>query len=326
MDGFLTIISFVWRYKFHLFVPLLFIPALFVSFSINKPEVFEATTTLFVENAEKTPVLQNLSDKNRMQILERTLKLSEVLEPAVAKVSAAKSKDNLYMTELRQDIAIDAIDQNILQLTLKTEDKTDALELLGAITQSFMTEVLAPERMRTDQTLSFLADKLKTRKTLLLVAEQELKKLNETFGDKEQDLEQLKALAAKEFEVQHLKSQYDIAQKEYQNYLSKEQDRQIKTVIRFVEEPTLLENMPRLLVHANFLGLGLVCSFALSFIFIMFAKLFDSSLRSDKQIKKFFNIELLGRMPKLGDMSIEGGRIQASVKPIFTQENVKESS
>lgn len=323
MDGFLTIISFVWRYKFHLFVPLLFIPALFVSFSVNKAEVFEATTTLYVENAEKTPLLQNLQDTKRMQILERTLKLPNVLESAVKQVSAAKAKDPIFMAELKNKIRVESIDKHILQMNLKLTEKQDLLEILGAVTQSFITEVLTPERMRTNQTLNFLAEKLKSRKMRLIIADKELAKLQETFGDNESDLKQLKELAAKEFETQHLRTQYNIAKEEYDEYLKKEQSRQIKTIIRFVEEPTFIETTPRWLIHLNHLGLGLVASFLMSIILILLSKIMDNSLRTDKQIKKFFNTPILGRMPKLGDMSIEKGRIQASVKPIFTQEEAE---
>lgn len=323
MDGFLTLISFAWRYKFHLFVPLLFIPALFVSFSVNKAEVFEATTTLYVEHAEKTPLLQNLQDPKRMQILERTLHLPQVLESAVKQVSAAKAKDPMFMGELKKQIRLESIDKHILQMNLRLTEKQDLLELLGAVTQSFITEVLTPERMHTNQTLNFLAEKLKSRKLRLIVADQELSKIQEVFGDKGSDLKQLKELAAKEFETQHLRTQYNIAKEEYDAYLKEEQSRQIKTVIRFVEEPTFIETMPRWLVHVNYLSLGLMVSLVMSLILITLSKLLDSSLRTDKQIKKFFDMPVLGRMPKLGDMSIEKGRIQASVKPIFTQEEAE---
>ena len=59
---------------------------------------------------------------------------------------------------------------------------------------------------------------------------------------------------------------------------------------------------------------GLILAIVFTAVMIILDILFDSSLRQDDEIRKELGLRILGRMPNLGDVHFDEGRISTMPK------------
>lgn len=140
----------LWRHRTAWLAPLVLIPAAVLVYVAALPMQWQASTTLQVDTQNaRAPLLQN-PQANLPQ-------LKDILtRPTVLADAAQQSGRSLPAAA----IGLTASTPQILTLTTRAEAPTGLETFTGALADTFIQELLAPERLRLEQRLAQLSDDL----------------------------------------------------------------------------------------------------------------------------------------------------------------------
>ncbi len=312
----------VWRHRFAMLMPVIFIPVLFLLWSMGRTPVFEATTTLHLNSdMVQSPLLKNVDDPDHMAILTRTLKSEHVLEDVLHESgmllngSDDKSKQRL-IGAIQNRLDLKVLENELIRINYQRTDKGNITQFLETLAFIFVSELLAPERFRTEQQLITLEEQIKRYGEQEKTLRAQLEKLEQmpVPEDAEAEKTKMRELVSLEFEIERLQAQKAMAQEEYDELLSQAKNlvssydpNSPNRVLWFVEPPVVITPDMGTLQHvqAAFKGLGL--GFLLGLFLVWLAVKTDKSLKNDEQVINVLGVKVIGHLPSFGPLHLEKG-------------------
>lgn len=319
MNALLGLFTLIWRRRYLVIVSLIAFPMLALLYSHNRPAAYQAVQTLAINaEASQSPLLKNVQVPDFVSILERRLKSPDLAESALREIGllfdgTTAPEKTARIQELSSNLRLIPAGENVLEIHYRSADATNLLRTLETVSFLFIDDMLAPERFAIDDELSQLAEQVKFLSNKQELTERQLKParnaLEESSAEKRD--EALRRVTALEFEAQSLRLQRGLAEEKYQAALKRSQERLSQPVIRPLGNPVLVNKDASVRQHSYFLCLGLLLALAFTTLVLVLQKLFDRSLRADAEIRAALGLKILGRMPNLGDIQVEDGRIAA---------------
>jgi len=322
MNPMLLLATALWRRRATLVLSFIAFPALVLMYGLNKPPMFEAVQTLSLtpEKAQSN-LLQNINNAEYQKILNRQLKSDTLLKAALRDVGtllpgATQLDEATQITQLRRNLTLEAAGADVIEVTLKAEDRSSILRLLEAVVLNFIDDIMAPERFAKEELANSLANQVRELAEQKTATEKDIKTLQadlrRTKEDAQEPLE--RRLAGLEFQSQTLTMQISLAQNEYEKALSATQQTLFHPIIKAEGNPVIVTPTPRLSQQLYYFLVGLILAALFTTVMIVLDILFDRSLRSDDEIRKELGLRILGRMPNLGDIHFDEGRISTMPK------------
>lgn len=312
--GFFTLL---WRRRYLVVVSLIAFPTLAVLYSHNRPAYYHAVQTLAVNaEASQSPLLKNVQIPDFVTILERRLKSPELAGSALREIGllfdgTVDAEKNERIQELTNHLSLVPAGKNVLEIHYRSADATNLLRTLETVSFLFIDDMLAPERFAIDDELGQLAEQVQFLSGKLETTNQQLKParamLEEAPAEKRD--EALRRVTALEFESQSLRLQRELAEEKYQAALKRGQERLSQPIIRPLGNPVLVNKNASTRQHSRYICFGLLLALAFIALVLILQKLLDRSLRTDAEIRIALGLKILGRMPNLGDIQVENGRI-----------------
>ena len=307
----------IWHQKSIILLLLIAFPALFAMYGVNQQPSFTAVQTLSLnpENAQSN-LLQDVNNPEFIRILNRQLNNETLLTSALNDVGillkgAEHEQAQQLIQDLQKRLGLTAAGNNVIEITLTHPERAQILRLLEAIVLNFIDDIMAPERFAKDELTNSLANQVQTinqrrEETLEQIknAQQELAK-----ADKSAALAVERKIAALEFQAQTLRMQKALAENEYQKALQTAQQNLFHPVIKPESSPVIIStygNAERGMLYGGF---GFIVALLLATLVVIISTAIDTSLRQDENIRKELGLRILGRMPHLGDVTFENGRI-----------------
>lgn len=315
MSKTLNALTTLWRHRYTIVLPLVCFPAVALVHSLSSPPLYRANATLHIVKDEiQSPLLQNISNPDHVDLLRRTLRQPSVVRDALKSVGllldgATAREENDRISEVTRNLRLATIGDDLIQISYASQDSRNITALLENIGYNFMDEVLAPERFRSEEEHSRLSNQVRYIKTRLTLAQNRLEDAKKKVVADPENLDLVKSLTAAEFDVQTLQAQHDIAKKNFDAVLGETQTRNIKPALRFIDPPALIDPNPAMAQHLAHVFNALVLALFISIFLIILRTRLDTSLRSDEEIRKELGLKIIGRMPNLGDMKIDQGRV-----------------
>lgn len=322
MNPMLLLATALWKRRATLVLSLIAFPALVLMYGLNKPPMFEAVQTLSLtpEKAQSN-LLQDISNTEYQKILNRQLKSDTLLKAALRDIGtllpgASPLDEATHIAQLRRNLALEAAGPNVIEVTLSAEDRNSILRLLEAVVLNFIDDIMAPERFAKEELANSLANQVRELTEQKAITEKEIAALQADLRrtkDNETDAAE-RRLAGLEFQSQTLTMQITLAQNEYEKALSATQQTLFHPIIKAEGNPVIVTPAPRLSQQLYFLLVGLILATLFTTVMIVLDVLFDRSLRHDDEIRKELGLRILGRMPNLGDIHFDEGRISTMPK------------
>ena len=322
MNRMLILATALWKRRATLVLSLIAFPALVLMYGLNKPPVYEAVQTLSLtpEKAQSN-LLQDISNSEYQKILERQLKNETLLKAALRDVGtllsgADQMDEQKQVADLRRSLDLEAAGPNVIEVTLTHEDRSSILRLLEAVVINFIDDIMAPERFAKEELANSLGNQIRelsAQRTETDAKVDGLKgDLRRAKAGEQEAIE--RRIAALEFQSQTLEMQIRLAKNEYEKALTATQQTMFHPIIKAEGSPVLVTPAPRLSQQLYFLLVGLILAIVFTAVMIILDILFDSSLRQDDEIRKELGLRILGRMPNLGDVHFDEGRISTMPK------------
>ena len=310
----------IWQRRGTILLSIVALPALFAMYGLNQQPAFTAVQTLSLtpENAQSN-LLKNVDNPDFARILERQLKNETLLKTALEDVGillqgADAEKTRRALNNLQNQLDLTAAGNDVIEITLQHPNRAEILRLLEAIVMNFIDDIMAPERFAKDELTNSLASQVQTIKLRREETKQQLQDVRKELAQvskpaQEETLE--RRVAALEFRIQTLNMQQTLAENEYQKALKTAQENLFQPVIKPESSPVIISTYggtERGLVYG---GLGLVVAVLFSLLVVIVTSALDTSLRRDETIRRELGLRILGRMPHLGDVRFENGRMSA---------------
>lgn len=190
----MTLIAAAWRRRVLIIVPALVMPfvALFASFVL--PRVYEARTTLLVQEPSKlNPFLNDLAIgpnvKDRIQALDALLHSEHVLDQVLRDVGLIDAKtapeDRLTLIQrLKTTTSVRLIGSDLIEIRVSDRRPGNLLPILIAVTRRFVDRLLSPEQSAIVDSQTFLDSQLGTRRAALEKAERDYSLFKTKHADK----------------------------------------------------------------------------------------------------------------------------------------------
>lgn len=322
MNRMLLLATALWKRRATLILSLIAFPALVLMYGLNKPPMYEAVQTLSLspENTQ-SDLLQDISNTEYQKILERKLKSETLLEDAlesVGKLMSGASKEDIdqAVAELRRNLDLEAAGPNVIEITLSHEDRSSILRQLEAVVLNFIDDIMAPERFAKEELSNSLANQVRELTEQKVDTDAKIGGLKSDLrraNDDEQDAIE-RRIAALEFQTQTLTMQINLAKNQYEKVLNETQKTLFNPIIKAEGSPTIITPMPQLSQQLYYLLVGLILSIVFTTVMVTLDILFDRSLRHDDEIRKELGLRILGRMPNLGDVHFDKGRMSTMPK------------
>ena len=315
-----TLLANLWQLRGVIVLSFIAFPALFAMYGVNQSPTYTAVQTLSLqpENAQSN-LLQNVDNPEFVRILNRQLKNEVLLKTALNDVGVLLKGADLetrhkVITALQSRLNLEAAGSDVIEITLTHDDRAEILRLLEAIVLNFIDDIMAPERFAKDELANSLANQVQTikirRAETLEQLEEAKRALKKATGPEENAFEQ--RVAALEFQAQTLAMQKSLAENEYQKALSAAQQNMFHPVIKPESSPVIISTYGgagRGLVYFVF---GLIVASLFSAVVVVVGNALNTSLRRDEEIRKELGLRVLGRMPNLGNISYDDGRINTT--------------
>ena len=322
MNRMLLLATALWKRRATLILSLIAFPALVLMYGLNKPPMYEAVQTLSLspENTQ-SDLLQDISNTEYQKILERKLKSQTLLEDAlesVGKLMSGASKEEIdrAVAELRRNLDLEAAGPNVIEITLAHEDRSSILRQLEAVVLNFIDDIMAPERFAKEELSNSLANQVRELTEQKVDTDAKIGGLKSDLrraNDDEKDAIE-RRIAALEFQTQTLTMQINLAKNQYEEVLNETQKTLFNPIIKAEGSPTIVTPMPQLSQQLYYLLVGLILSVVFTTVMVTLDILFDRSLRHDDEIRKELGLRILGRMPNLGDVHFDKGRMSTMPK------------
>ena len=315
-----TFLANLWQRRGIIVLSFIAIPALFAMYGLNQSPTYTAVQTLSLkpENAQSN-LLQNVDNPEFVRILNRQMNNETLLRTALSDVGvllegAEPETRHRVITGLQNRLRLSAAGGNVIEITLTHDDRGEILRLLEAIVLNFIDDIMAPERFAKDELANSLANQVQTiklrRQETLEQLEAAKKELAKASGDEERALE--RQVAALEFQAQTLNMQKSLAENEYQKALRAAQQNMFHPVIKPESSPVIISTYGGAGRGVVYFGFGLIVAFLFSAVVVIVGNALDTSMRRDEEIRKELGLRVLGRMPNLGNISFDDGRINTT--------------
>lgn len=329
MSKILTLLVYLWNKKAYILLPTVLFPIITLAWSLSYQPAFKAITTIGVDKRlVSSPLLKNFSTPENIEILERRLKGSSLLKDTVMDSSTFFDNTNVSDEQIKSEtislatrVQIKAIDSENFQISYTDTSKENTVRILEALSNNFIDDLLAPERLRTEEKLMNLANQvqyyseLEKKHEALLNNAQE--KLSKTQGEKQQNL-LLKKVVKLEFDVQKASAQKDLAQTDYEKLLI--ESRSLITgartdstnpILQYIEPPVIVSGERTSSDHTYITYLSFKIGLLVALLSLFISRLMDTTLRTDKQIQEAFGLRIIGRIPHIGEVTFKDGRLIA---------------
>ncbi len=322
MNRMLLLATALWKRRATLVLSLIAFPALVLMYGLNKPPMYEAVQTISL-NPENTQsdVLQDTSNEDYQKILERKLKSETLLEDALESVGTVMAgttneETTKAVAQLRRNVELSSAGPNVIEITLSHEDRSSILRQLEAIVTLFIDDIMAPERFAKDELTNHLENQVRELTEQKADAEAKIGGLKSDLrrADEKEANAIERRIAALEFQSQTLTMQINLAKNQYEQVLNETQQTLFNPIIKAEGSPVILTPTPRLSQQLYFLLVGLILSVVFTAVMVALDILFDRSLRYDDEIRKELGLRILGRMPNLGDVHFDKGRMSTMPK------------
>lgn len=307
----------IWQQRGLIVLAVIALPALFAMYGLNQQPSYTAVQTLSLQpESAQSNLLQNVDNPDFVRILNRQLKNETLLRTALNDVGillegAAPEEQRELISSLQNRLDLTAAGDDVIEITLQHDDRAQILRLLEAVVMNFIDDIMAPERFAKDELANSLANQVQTIK---LRRQDTLKQLAEARRDLQRaDGEEAEALERKvaslEFQAQTLNMQRTLAENEYQKALQAAQKNMFHPVIKPESSPVIISTYGGTEQGLLYGGLGLLVALLFSAFVVIIASAMDTSLRREENIRKELGLRILGRMPNLGNVRFENGRI-----------------
>ena len=327
MIRFLAVFIQLWRHRTYLIIPTLLFPAIVAAISFSYTPVFIAETTLGVDPQNATSaLLKRLDTSEAKEILKRRLSDEFLLEDALKETGTTLSFDT--MDHHTRDITINRIKQNLLltlpqkntiHLQYKDPNEEHAVLFLEYVSQYFMDELLAPERLDIEESLLSLSKQFQYYSTQQKRHEMTLEKMKTQdlalLEEKEKE-EILRDIVAAEFNVQKATAQKNLAQKGYEALLEKAQSLSTRGninhkngLIHYIDLPTLTDTKHTVDDHIALIQCAAVLGILFGVFLIIINFLCKRTFTSETEIIKETGVKVIGHVPHLGDIHTDEGRL-----------------
>ena len=323
----IVFLAHLWNARYRLILPILALPAIALAWSMGNTPTYHATTTLSLERSKvHSPLLQNIASVENTEILNRFMHNPSLLEDTLLETGAILPN----MDDMSKRSAVDAMSKRIslkvvgddrLQINYSDHNEASAIKTLEKLSMNFVDEILAPERLRIEQVLYSLGEQIRYYGELQRLAEEALEKALEAKKSGLQDPEHLKEIVRLEFDAGRNQAQRQLAQKEYDQLLSQAKSLRSSmnsvegsTVLWFVETPTLVGAAFDRAYHISLAKMWAWIGLVLGLLWVALARLMDSSLRRGDDIEEYLGVKILGRLPSLGKLQVENGRLQVMME------------
>ncbi len=323
MIHFLTLLFNFWNYRYHILVPAIVFTMTALFISLSQPVLFEATTTLYLDKEKAgSPLLKNITESDHEAILERTLKGERVLQDTLQEVGllldgASPETEKRVVNNFAKNINLEVLNDHLMRITYENISQQNIETILETLSLNFIHEILAPERFRTEQQLSSLAEQIKYYSEKIKIAEEALKNEKNLENKKGSNLKKMVSL---EFDMEKYIAQKRMAQEEYDILLTKNKSlvsqysQSPNAVLWFVEAPTKLPQVANIQRHIKYMLTGLFIALIFSAFIIVYSLMTDKSLRTEEEFRRYLGLKVIGHMPNLGDVRTENSYITANVR------------
>lgn len=326
MIHFLIVLFNFWRHRYIILMPAIVFSLIALFISLSQPVLFKVDTTLYLakEKAE-SPLLKNITEKDHVAILERTLKGERILRDTLQEVGlliegTPPLKEKEIINTFASSIDLDVLNDHLIKITYANTTPQNIETTLETLSFNFIHEILAPERFRTEQQLASLADQIKYYSEKIKIAESDLQSAQARNAKSGEPNAYLKQIVSLEFDLEKFTSQKNIAQEEYDNLLTKNKSlvsqysQSPNAVLWFIEAPTRLPDQSYLARHISYIINGLILSILFSILVIIYRVYADRSLRSEEEFRRYLGVKIIGHLPNLGDIHTEDGIITATAR------------
>jgi hypothetical protein len=321
MNTLLTLFGIFWRNRYALVLPFVILPSLALIYSINTPAMYTARTTLQIEKSPANPpLLQNISDPDKANLLRQTIKSANVVGDALTAAGillegAGPEERNIKIAAAARNIHLHTIGDDLIEIYYRSTTPQNITTVLEHLAINFVDEINAPERFSAGEKQEFLERQLRELGAKLnrAKANMEAVKAEIARSGKQDAPENLARMADAAFEVEKIQTQYDLTRRDFDNVLGSNQSRRIMTP-KFPLPPTLENPNPEAEQHLSYLLVSLLLSALLTFTLITLKARLDTSLRLDDEIRREIGLKIIGRMPNMGDVKIDQGRLTSMPK------------
>lgn len=178
------IASSAWRYRYLIVLPTIILPIIGLVIGLTSARQWQTHTTILVQESSKiNPFLQDWSVttnlKERFAALDTLLHSRHVLLEVATDLELLSEnptdaeKDSL-VAELSPSLAVKLIGKDLVKLVYTTQNVDNIAEILEAVSQKFLQNLLAPEVTSMQESEVFLEQQLFQRKQQLQAAEKKL--------------------------------------------------------------------------------------------------------------------------------------------------------
>ncbi len=309
----------VWRRRLVVAICLFATPVIAVFWSIGRAPDYVVATTLYLENEKvPSPLLNHIEAPDHIAILERVLTNGQLLEDTLYDTGllmegVAADQSRAMTNDLARRLRLEAVSDRLMRITWRGEDPNIGLKVLENLRYHFVDELSAPERFHDERRLNSLAGQVAYYARSLRETEAMLAKA----AQGEESQERAEQIARLEFEKNRLATQQQMAERDYDTLLAKVRENRQAPALRFVEPPTILTPAPDAETHIKVACRGFVGGLFLAIFVVLFGRLTDTTLRNEDEVMRALGVKVLGRMPNLGPVRAEGGRLAASVPQVI---------
>lgn len=322
MNTVFALFGIFWRNRYALVLPFIILPTLAFVYSVNTPAMYMARTTIQIEQSDANPpMLKNISDPDKTNLLRQTIKSANVVGDTLK--SSGMLLDGADATERNNKIAntarnvhLQTIGDDLIEIYYRSTTPQNITYVLENLAYNFVDEIYAPERFSADEKQEFLERQLRDLSAKLnkARANHDALKAELARSDKPKSDENLARIASAEFEIQKIQTQFGLAKQDFDAVLSESQSRRSTPVIKFPLPPTLENPNPEMEQHLSYLLGSILLAVFMSLTIITLRSKLDTGLRTDDEIRKEIGLKIIGRMPNLGDVNIEEGRLTSMPK------------
>ncbi len=161
--SFLDLLASFWRHRHRIIWPLVLCPLLVLGWVISQPPMYVATAVLQVDTTKaRSPLLQQITQPGHAKTLLKLLQGPELL--------ADTARDAGMRIDARQ-VGLMVLSDNLIEITYTSGQKLALEQLVDALGNNFIYEVLAPERLRIEQRLSETGQNLEKIQRVLAAPE-----------------------------------------------------------------------------------------------------------------------------------------------------------
>ena len=175
------IMAALWRRRYLIVVPIIFMPIIAVIISVISPRTWETHTTILVqESARMNPFLEDLSVstdlENRITALDTLLHSRHMLISVGEDLgdldanSTAVEKEK-FVRDVSASLRVNLVGKDLVKLIYRTDNPTNIDKTLLAIRDRFLDKLLAPEISAIAASELFLTEQLVIKKDDLRSAE-----------------------------------------------------------------------------------------------------------------------------------------------------------